>query len=481
MQHLSQEHYMPTAAIILLFYWIVLLTPQFARAQREVGQSRLALTQCIDIALAQNQWRPLSQLEVEIAQAQHQQALSAYWPQAGLTAALVRRDEALINIFPQETSVYSINLLGQPLDTEVTIAEKNIRLMDPLHFQSAVDIRYPLYAGGLRRSYVRQAKAGIEAARQQVRRSELQIIHDVRRYYWSAVLAQGLFEVGDEARARLEVTLELTENLYLHGSGSVKKTDFLQSKVMVESVRALVAELEGNTRLARAALANSMGLRWDAEIEPVDRQIPYDPLGEELQTLVAEAYRFNPDWGRMEAGLLAAEAQLDEAKSGHKPKIALLGQLLLQANPYDKGIVGPQEDRSWMVGIGLELPLFNGFRTTQEIRAARAHIERRLTQQNLLRDGLALQVKAAFIDIERAQAVQKATAAAAQAAAQNRDLNERAYRLELVEVQDMIQAQIVESFTRARQLKAHYDHAMARAQLEFIIGRELERLAEADG
>lgn len=221
-----------------------------------------------------------------------------------------------------------------------------------------------------------------------------------------------------------------------------------------------------------------MGLRWDREVEPADRQIPYDPLGEELHGLVAEAYRFNPDWGRLEAGVRAAEAQLDAAKSGHKPKVALLGQLLLQANPYDKGIVGPQEDRSWMVGIGLELPLFNGFRTAQEIRAARAQIERRLTQQTLLREGLALQVKATFLDLERIEAVQTATAAAAQTAAQNRDLNERAYRLELVEVEDMIQSQIVESFTRARRLKVHYDHAMARAQLEFVIGRELERLVE---
>jgi outer membrane protein len=165
----------------------------------------------------------------------------------------VRRDEALVNIIPTETSIYSINLLGQPLDVEVTIAEKNIRLMDPLHFQSAIDIRYPLYAGGLRRAYVRQAKAGIQAAQQQVRRSELQIVHDVRRYYWSAVLAQALYEIGDEALARLEVTLELTENLYLHGSGRVKKTDYLQSKVMVESLRAMVAELASNIRLARAA------------------------------------------------------------------------------------------------------------------------------------------------------------------------------------------------------------------------------------
>jgi hypothetical protein len=190
-----------------------------------------------------------------------------------------------------------------------------------------------------------------------------------------------------------------------------------------------------------------MGRPWHREVEPKDRQISYNPFDENLAPLVADAYRFNPDWGRLEAGLRATEAQLDEAKSSHKPKVAPLGQLALQANPYDKGIVGPQEDRSWMVGIGLELPLFNGFRTTQEIRVARARIEQRLAQQSLLREGLALQVKAAFLNLERIQAVQTAAAAAAQAATQNRDLNERAYRLELVEAEDMIQSQIVESFT----------------------------------
>ena len=46
---------------------------------------------------------------------------------------------------------------------------------------------------------------------------------------------------------------------------------------MVETLRAMVAELEKNEELAQAALANTMGLSWDASIIPADKELPYTP------------------------------------------------------------------------------------------------------------------------------------------------------------------------------------------------------------
>lgn len=445
-------------------------------AETDGSPHSLSLEECIDVALENSRQRSVSQLAVEIAEAQHRQALSARWPQAVLTSALTRRDDDPMFIFPEETSTYSIGLGTQQLQTTLTIPDKHIELMDRTHFTATIDFIYPLYTGGLRGAMARQARTGVTAATQVARRTDLQVIYDVRRMYWGAVLAGTLVEIGQEALARLEVTLELTENLYKKGSGQVKKTDWLKHKVVVESLRSLVFRLESSQQLARAALANTMGLPWDREVEPAAGEVPYEPYPADLASLVGEAYRFNPDWSRLQAGLQAAAAGVDRAGSGRLPRVALIGQLQAIANPHDKGIVGPDERRSWLAGIGMELPLFDGFLTRNRIREARARLEQLAHQQVLLRGGLALQVKGIFLELARAQKQEGAAGAALEAASDNRRLNVRAYQDDLVEIQDVIEAQLLESFMRTQYQLVRYGHVWALAQLEFVVGREVEQL-----
>jgi outer membrane protein TolC len=317
----------------------------------------------------------------------------------------------------------------------------------------------------------------MRAAREEARRTDLQVIYDVKRYYFGAVLARELLRIGRETLARMEVTLELTESLYTKGSGRVKKTDFLRNKTVVEGLRSAVSALEANEKLAKAALANSMGIAWDAPIDVAEERLPYVPVQVELKDLVSDAYRFNPDWASLEAGLKAAAARVDEAGSGHFPSIALFGKLSRIVNSYDAGIVTPANKNSWTVGVGLELPIFNGLRTTGEVREAAARLRKLKEQQVLLREGLALQVKHIFIRMISAAQQKGSSEAAAAAAEENRSLNERAYQAELVETKDVIESQLIESLMKAQYQKALYDHLETGANLDFAIGKEVSDLA----
>ena len=319
----------------------------------------------------------------------------------------------------------------------------------------------------------------MKAAKEEARRTELQVVYDTTRYYYGVVLARELVLIGRDALTRMEVTLDLTENLYTKGSGKVKKTDYLRNKTVVEWLRTAVTSLEGNEQLAKAALTNSMGLEWQNPVEPSPESLPFMPSKAELRDLVSGAYQFNPDWARLDAGLVAAEAKIDEAKSGHLPKIGLFGSLTGIVNSYDQGIVTPDNKNSWMVGIGLELPLFNGLRTTGEVREARARLEKLKQQQFLLKEGIALQVKHIFIQLITAQQQKVSAEAAAASSEENRSLNERAYQEELVETKDVIEAQLMESLMKAHYQKTLYDNLDARANMDFVVGRQIAEIITA--
>jgi outer membrane protein TolC len=201
--------------------------------------------------------------------------------------------------------------------------------------------------------------------------------------------------------------------------------------------------------------------------------LPFIPAKAELKDLVSGAYSFNPDWARLDAGLEAAAAKIDEARSGHFPKIGLFGNLTRIENDYEKGIVTPDNKNSWTVGIGLELPLFNGLRTTNEVREATARLEKLKRQQLLLKEGIALQVKHIFIQLMSSQQQKVSSEAAAASSEENRSLNERAYQEELVETKDVIEAQLVESLMKAQYRKTLYDHLEARANLDYVVGKQI--------
>ena len=378
---------------------------------------------------------------------------------------------------PASTVVATTPLGPMPIDVPpqtIGVPEQDVRLMDRDSAVGSVDLVYPLYTGGFRSAVVRQAESGLAVARQEVRRTDLQVIHDVKRFYYGAVLARSLAKVGADTVARMEVTLELTEGLYKGASTRVRKTDYLRQKAVVEALRSTLALLRGNERLALAALTNALGLAWDTEIRVSDEEIPYRPYDADLKTLVGDAYSFSPDWAKMEEAIKATVALVDEKKAGHLPQLALLGNLRHLENSYDKGLATPRNKDSWSIAVGLSLPLFNGLRTQAEVAEAKARLERLEEQKTLLREGLALQVKDVFIQLGRSQEQRRAMEAAVKAAEENRDLNERAYQEELVETKDVIEAQLVESFMKAACERTTYDHLEAQARLELVVGREVE-------
>jgi outer membrane protein len=438
----------------------------------------LTLDQCIAMALEQNQQRRISQLGVETAEAQLQQALSAYWPQVSFETAYSQLDEDINFIFPRETSQYTISGLAPvPMTTTVTIPAKDVKVMPRDNLVSRLQMVYPLCTGGLRGALVRQAEAGVAAARQVNRRSELQLVYDVQRIYYGAVLAQRLSDIGEQALQRLQATVELTEALYKGGSHAVNKRDYLRSKVIFESARSIVALMQSNVELAKAALANTMGLEWDKPLELAENQIPYTPIDVDLDKMVAGAYRFNPDWKQLEAAIDAYDAKVSEEKSRRWPQVGLTGTLWRWDNDMDNsGLATNDNEQGWSVGVGLKLPLFSGFLTTGKIRAARTQLEAMKARQLLFKGGLALQIKHAFLQMDQARRVRESTRVAAETATENRDLTERAYRMDLAGADDMIESQVMESLTQARAEESLYSYAAAQFLLGYLVGTQVEHM-----
>jgi len=444
----------------------------------------MPLNECVTMALRESHRRPASRFAVAMAEAQHRQALAGYWPQISGQAGYQRMDESPDFLFP--SSSFSLPLPAQlfnplappgtpPVQYPVNVPAQDIKLMDPDIFSTSLNATWLLYDGGMRKGLREQTQGLVDMMRQESRRTDLEINDSVMRMYYGAVLAAQLHKVGNDTLARMEATLNLTETMYKEGSGKVKKTDWLDNKVMVETLRSMVALLEKNETMAQSALANTMGLSWNSTVKPADSEIPYAAFAGDLNNLVGDAYQFNPDWNKVEAGIHAAEGAERTAKSDYYPKLALTGELHKWWNDYDAGVATDRNKQGWTVGAGVEIPLFSGFLTKNKVAEARARVAKIKEERFLLKEGIGLQIKDAFLGLTATEKSYQATLDAMNAATENRDLNTRAYENELVETEKVIRAQLMEALMQAQHYKTCYDHVALQSQITLLVGTEVAK------
>jgi outer membrane protein len=478
--------------------------------RKEPATERLDLARCIAYALQNNNRSKVSKDSIEMALGIQKQALSSLWPQISGRIMGARMDEDPNFVFPASaipipTSTFSTpastiklpaNSLGPgfpPTDVSVPIPsqtinipalliqvpKQDIKIMNRDSLAASANVTFPLYTGGLRSSRIKQARSGLEAARQEARRTDLEVIYDVKRLYYGGVLAHQLVAIGSDTLARMEATLDLTEKLYTTGSGTVKKTDYLRTKAIVETLRSMVAEIEEKEKVVQAALVAVMGMDWKGTIELADREVPSADFDFDVTQVVDLALQINPELAKVEAGIKAAAAGVGAARSGRYPKVGLFANTSRISNSYDTGMVTPENKVNWSVGLGIDIPIFQGFRVTGEEREAQANLEKLQHQRALLRDGIAMEVKNTCSSLMKARQQKKSTDGAFKAAVENRELNTRAYQEELVETKEVIEAQLLEAALAGQYWKARYDQMESRAKLDFLIAKESGQPAPA--
>jgi outer membrane protein TolC len=463
---------------------------------------------CLRIAMERNHQRPASQFAVAMAEAQHRQALAGYWPQITAKGGWTQLDQApnfvfpasemyipsqTVNVpggtasvtipansfapgFPPAAVQMPISFPGQTVSTAAQvfpIPAQNVKLANPQNFEATGNLTWLLFDGGMRKGYREQAQGAVEAARADARRTDLEITDSVVRLYWGAVLARQLRQVGDDTLARMEVTLELTQSMYQNGAGKVNKTDYLENEVMVETIRTMVAELAKNEAAAEAALAYTIGLPWNATVRPSADELPYRPFAGNLEELVGTAYEFNPDWAKIEAGLKALQGAVTTARSEYFPKIAFTGELHRWWNSYTTGMATADNKAGWSIGVGAEIPIFNGFLTKNKVAEALAQVGELKEQKLLLREGIGLQLRELFLGLDAASKTYQAAEKAKVAASENRDLTSRAYQSELVETEKVIRTQLFEALMIAQYEKARYDLIAIESQVSLLVGKEI--------
>jgi len=459
----------------------ILLSGSLVVSAAPAPQQKLALADCIRIALEKHQSLNVSEASVAMAEAQYQQAMSAYWPRIAAEVNASRADQdrtfkmdGQFNLPSGITSNPALGPLGAALAQPIPI-KMDVKLFDRDMVTSSLNLTYPIFTGMKREAIVGQAEKGVKIAEEGRRKTNLEIVRDVKKYYYAAQFAIQMEQLADDTLERFKALEDLTERLYQHGSMRVKKTDYLRTKTTTAITRTMRSEAQYARELAHEALGNAMGQEWDASYSLAEAA-DASPLSGELKQLVDSAHTFNPDIQQLKLAVQISDDQITEARSGYYPMIGFQAEVHDIQTDYKSGLTNAVNRDGWTIGIGMQWNLFDGFQTTGKVNQAKAQQRKLESQQVLLDQGIALQVKQQFLSIKSASTQTKDSQEAVGYASENRKLHVRAYQDELVETKDVIEAQIVETFAQGTHYRSRYALEMGLLSLEYLLGSNVGEL-----
>lgn len=429
----------------------------------------LSLSSAIQIALKNNLEKQISYQSALIAESQYQEALSARWPTLTLQAGFQHRDKEPMFVVPGFT--LTVEALG---GAQVPIPQQSIKLMDQNVSSAALQLMYPLYTGGKITSIINQAGIGKDIAQEEIRRTSLQVVRDVKRYFYAAQLTRDLDNTAKEIVSQLSSTCDFTKGLYEGGSESVNKLDFIKTELAVSYAKSVEADFASKHKAALAALANTMGISWDSQISI---ETPLNTLSNpnpELENLVKQANQFNPQINILRLAVRASNEKIDEARSGYLPQIAITAEAKHLESNTDSALINGSTKDSWTIGIGLSMPLFNGGMTTHQVNTAKFQSEQTQEKQKLVEQGVATLIKNLFIEYESAKQQIMISEQATKQAKENVELTSRAMQIGASKPQDMIEASILEGIVKGNLLRAQHDQQLQLAEIDYVLGSEAQ-------
>ena len=192
--------------------------------------------------------------------------------------------------------------------------------------------------------------------------------------YFEAQTAQASWRMRQQHQGLAQETVAATRRRAQRGLGS--HSDTLQAESALAKAALGASRASGEYARARAVLLYTLGLPAGAGVTLADdTDAPAAGQREDLRAWLAHAQARHPAILAAQAQLAAARERVAVARSEGRPSIDLTAHLYQNGRP-NQGL-SAASTRETLVGVSLNIPLFDGFARGYKVRGALAQAEQR--------------------------------------------------------------------------------------------------------
>lgn len=421
----------------------------------------LSLADCIRSALQHDPDLQAASAEIAAARARLQQAERGRWGEAEY--------RQILGFVPEAT--------GDILDPPKQNRHAVLRNLGPFT-QLEVMLHIPVWSFGKLGAALAAAQEALAAQRAQGDSRRAEVIANVKRLYYGVLLTEQLAAVLDDMLDNMNKAVSKVQERLASGSTTVTEIDLLKLQTGRAKLARGVAEVKASATLTRKALARTIGVDLQSELELADRKL--EPVVLQLEPV--EFYVQEARWARPEAmqlahGLAAQAAKVEMERAELFPTVFLSTGFQYALAPHRTPQKNPfaAEDFNYArpVGVlGLHWELDFG-RKQAKLAEAEADLARLQAQQRAASTGLELEVHKAYGQVLQARDSMLAAAEGRKAGRSLVVATVSNFDLGIGEAEELFKGLGIYTEASTDYFRSVHDYNVAVAELSRTVGREL--------
>ncbi|MDR7866026.1 MAG: TolC family protein [Sporomusaceae bacterium] len=329
-------------------------------------------------------------------------------------------------------------------------------------FDNYLKLSIDLYTGGRVEGLVGQAEYNLKYYDLGYSKSLQQTKLDATNAYFKLLQTRNLRQVSQESVDNLVAHLRNVQAQY--DAGTVARSDVLRSEVELANAQQNLIKAQNDYDVAMANLSNVVGLPLTSEIK-LKEDLKYEQHGQALNDSISYALSNRPDVNQAQANFEGAKQGVKAARSGFLPTITASAA----KDWYDSDFPGGK-NHNWTASLTVSLTLFDTQLTRSKVKEAEYAVVSASETARKTRDGVALEVQQAYLNMREAEKRIATSKVAVDKAEEDFKISQVRYTAGVGTNLDVIDAQLALTQAKTNYIQALYDYNTSKAQLDKAMG-----------
>jgi outer membrane protein TolC len=334
-------------------------------------------------------------------------------------------------------------------------------------YSSQASFNMTLYNFGKREGNVQAARETLDATRQDFTTTIQDVVVGIKQSYYVYLASQALVKVRQDTVRNRDLLVRQAQGFYEVGTRA--RIDVARAEANLYSARADLIAAENGVKIAWVTLRNAMGSPRLSE-QPVAEDSPEVELSMNLSTARSIAFDARSELKSFAAQKRASDQLLAAARRGHLPDLILDTSYGRRHVSNDGNLNTFPLQPVWSVQLSLNIPIFDGFKTTNRVEETLHNYNNVRAQEEDRRQQIALEVEQSYLRVVETQERIKATESAAKAAKENLDLAQGRYQVGVGSIIEITDAETTYTDAITTYIRTVYDYKIADAQLARAMG-----------
>ncbi|MBR5852615.1 MAG: TolC family protein [Alistipes sp.] len=419
---------------------------------------QLSLDSAIEIALSDNPTIKVANLEIERYDYVRKQTVSSLYPQIDASAQ------------------YSLAVRRQEMTEGFSFGGKNT-------INVAGTLSLPLFVPSVYRQ-MKMNRTQMESAVESARANRIDLVASIRSAYYNVLLAEQSLVVLKEAIETTQHVVDNTRNLYENGLAA--EYDYITAQVQLSNLKPQVLQAENAIDITKLQLKMYLSIPESVNIEvegSLDGFREKVLLGEDYSMDISQ----NTTLRNLDIQRELLEHQEKLIQTTRMPTVAAFGQIsyIGQERVDLSGLMGggtraeqvSEQSKLWWqypisVGAQISIPIFAGFKKTNQLREVRNQMEQLNIQREYAEQGIRIQIEQSINTLLTARETMLSNELTVEQAQRAYDISLARYNAGAGTILELNSSQLSLTQAQLSYSQSIYDYLSAYAQYEKALGVE---------